>query len=226
MQKSEDFYSPNYRIVKNFLSVDEANNIIQDANAGGEAMWSFDFDTFYPKKESVTEDYWTAIKDWDGMSINLDMQNWDKVYKLNKEKYETILLSAKRQIEERFSVSVKKEQFTINRWRIGREQRPHIDYFLDEEDNDLESLKNAGLQGQFLEDFKKSFYKKHYSTIIYLNEEFEGGELFFPQHNNLTLKPKIGTMICFKGDSKHLHGVKKITSGIRYTISIFWEEVK
>lgn len=221
-----DSYSPNYRIIKNFFTVEESVSIIEDANRGGEASWSIDFDTFYPKKQSVSENYWAAIKDWEGMSINLDMHEWDKTYNLDKEKYETILLSAKRQVEERFSVVVKKEQFTINRWRVGREQKPHIDYYIDSEDNDLESLKNAGLQGKFLEDFKKSFYKKNYSTIIYLNEDFEGGELFFPQYDNLTLKPEIGTMICFKGDSKHLHGVKKITSGIRYTISIFWEEIK
>jgi len=39
-----------------------------------------------------------------------------------------------------------------------------------------------------------------YSFIIFLNDEFEGGELVF---NEMRIKPTIGTMVYFTGDEPH-----------------------
>jgi hypothetical protein len=40
------------------------------------------------------------------------------------------------------------------------------------------------------------------------------------------IKPEVGTLICLKGDENSLHGVKKVESGTRYTISLFWEDLE
>ncbi len=42
-----------------------------------------------------------------------------------------------------------------------------------------------------------------------------------PQHE-FEIRPEPGMLIAFKGDENHLHGVKKVTEGIRYTWSVFW----
>ena len=39
-----------------------------------------------------------------------------------------------------------------------------------------------------------------YSFVIFLNDEFEGGELVF---NEMRIKPTIGTMVYFTGDEPH-----------------------
>lgn len=225
MKTINDSFKPNYRLVKEFLSKEDATSVINDANKSGEDLWLIDFDLHYPKQETVTPDYWTAIKDWQGMSLNLDMSNWDTIYSLDRNKYTNILSLAQQHVEDRFKVKVTKEQFLISRWREGREQRPHIDYLKDEENNNIKDLYEAGMDDNFINEFKERFKAKHYSTIIYLNDNFEGGELYFPQYDNLTLKPETGMMICFKGDTHHLHGVKEIIKNIRYTISIFWTEI-
>jgi hypothetical protein len=221
----KDSNNPNYRLINNFLEEKDCISIIEDANKSGEDLWMIDFEKHYPKQEDVSPDYWTGIKDWQGMSLNLDMPNCYEIYNLNKDKYEKILNDAKKQIEERFQVKVVREQFLISRWREGREQTPHVDYIIDEEDNNIEDLYGAGMNDAFIEQFKKNYRTKHYSTIIYLNDDFEGGELYFTQYDNATVVPSTGMMICFKGDTHHLHGVKKVTKGIRYTISIFWMEI-
>jgi len=69
------------------------------------------------------------------------------------------------------------------------------------------------------------FQTKHYSSLIYLNDDYEGGELYFPEYD-FAIKPEVGTLICFRGDENTLHGVKKVTDGIRYTISLFWEDLE
>lgn len=221
----KDNFNPNYRLIKNFLTHDECTSILNECNKFGEDLWMIDFDLHYPKEKDVSPDYWTGIKDWQGMSLNLDMQDWDKIYQLDKNKYANILNLAKNQVENRFGVSVIKEQFLISRWRVGREQRPHVDYINDHEDNDFEALYSAGMNESFIKQFKENYTTKNYSTIIYLNENFSGGELYFPQYDELTISPETGMMITFKGDTHHMHGVKKINEGIRYTISIFWTEI-
>ena len=64
----------------------------------------------------------------------------------------------------------------------------------------------------------------HLSLIVYLNDDFEGGELVFPQHN-LTIKPEKGMLIAFPGNLYFHHEVKEVKSGTRKTISL-WTKFK
>lgn len=222
-----DSHSPNYRIVKDFLNQQELSQIKKDLQSQSEDHWNYEFELSYPKQEDVTEDYWTGIKDWKGMSINLSPDRKDILEKngINMELYGNILYLAQKEIEARFEVKVRNEQYLLNRWRVGREQRPHVDYVLDEEENNYDNMHQFGMTDEYIELFKKNYKTKHFSTMIYLNSDFEGGELYFPHYDNLHIKPEDNMMICFKGDSNHMHGVEKVTSGIRYTLSLFWTEI-
>lgn len=53
-----------------------------------------------------------------------------------------------------------------------------------------------------------------YAANLYLNDDFEGGELFFPERN-LSIKPKAGQLVLFPGGNEYIHGVKPVTSGER-----------
>lgn len=48
-----------------------------------------------------------------------------------------------------------------------------------------------------------------YAIVIYLNDDYEGGELYFPQHN-IEIKPKAGSLMTFPGTEKFKHGTKKV----------------
>ena len=57
-----------------------------------------------------------------------------------------------------------------------------------------------------------------YATILYLNDDYVDGELFFV-NKDLTLKPKPGTIIFFPGTDEFNHGVKHVGEGpIRYVL--------
>jgi hypothetical protein len=58
----------------------------------------------------------------------------------------------------------------------------------------------------------------HLSSVIYLNDNYEGGELYFPDHN-LEIKPEAGDYITWPGNRWYQHGVKEVTGGLRYTLS-------
>ena len=60
-----------------------------------------------------------------------------------------------------------------------------------------------------------------YSSIIYLTDSFEGGQLVFPELN-YTYVPQKGDLVFFPAnDPLYRHTVTEITSGERYTLS-FW----
>jgi hypothetical protein len=55
--------------------------------------------------------------------------------------------------------------------------------------------------------------------ILILNNDFEGGELFFPELNIRYGKESAGDLIVFPaGESKFAHGVTTVTSGTRYSL--------
>ena len=210
-----DNNNPNYRMNTEFFSKEELDKVNSYLNSRTEEDWDRNFNENYPRESDVPPNVWVSLQGWKGMSIDVSEE---EMFKDIKEK-------ARKEIEERFNTKVKVEQYLINRWRVGREQEPHIDYFLDHEDNDQSVIdRYIGSDASFFENFKQNFTTKNFSTLIYLNSNFVGGELFFPQYDNLEIKPVENLSICFKGDTNHLHGVRMITEGTRYTISIFWTE--
>jgi len=54
-----------------------------------------------------------------------------------------------------------------------------------------------------------------FSLVAYINDDYEGGEISFPNHN-ITIKPKAGSMIMFPSQEPFIHEVKPIISGTRY----------
>lgn len=55
------------------------------------------------------------------------------------------------------------------------------------------------------------------SAILYLNEDFEGGELEFPRFN-VKIKPKPGMLVLFPSNYAYSHIAHPVTSGTKYAI--------
>ena len=59
------------------------------------------------------------------------------------------------------------------------------------------------------------YYRYNLAAICYLNDNYVGGEIFFPQVNK-TIKPNKGDLVMFPGRFKH--GVTGVKSGERHTM--------
>jgi len=60
-----------------------------------------------------------------------------------------------------------------------------------------------------------------FANVIYVNDDFTGGELHFPKID-VTYKPKKGALIVFPSADEYLHGVKEVGPGpIRYALPAF-----
>ena len=60
-----------------------------------------------------------------------------------------------------------------------------------------------------------------YTSVIYLNDDYDGGETFV---NDIKISPATGKIVTFKGNTL-LHGVNKITKGNRYTVPIWYKSI-
>jgi hypothetical protein len=70
----------------------------------------------------------------------------------------------------------------------------------------------------------KPFDSNDRSGLLYLNDCYEGGELYFPRQD-FKIKPWAGTFIFFEGNSDLPHEVLEVTSGERYNIiSFLWHK--
>jgi hypothetical protein len=72
-----------------------------------------------------------------------------------------------------------------------------------------------------------------YAAILYINDDYKDGTLFFKNKENSDLRPAPGTLLLFPGNEEYEHGVRFVTEGpIRYVtvgfikITGFYEENK
>lgn len=56
-----------------------------------------------------------------------------------------------------------------------------------------------------------------YAAILYINDDYKDGTLFFHNKENSDLRPKPGTLLVFPGNEEYEHGVRHVGEGpIRY----------
>jgi len=109
-------------------------------------------------------------------------------------------------IESHFKVKLWKRPPVLVRWLPGNEQSPHSDKQL-----------NDGSPNPFP--------TYDLNSVIYWNDDFEGGEVYYPDHDiELTIEP--GMAVVHPGDINYLHGVKPIISGTRWTTPSFYTITK
>ena len=63
------------------------------------------------------------------------------------------------------------------------------------------------------------------SSVLYYNDDYEGGEIYFPEQD-LLIKPEPGMFICFPAKDGFPHQVKEIKSGYRWCSTNFWHIAK
>lgn len=104
-------------------------------------------------------------------------------------------------IEDRFGYTVWMRPPCVVRWLPGCLQEPHADKQL-----------NDGTPNPFP--------TYDINSIIYWNDDFEGGQFYY-KNQGIELEIEPGMAVAHPGDIHYLHGVKPITSGVRWTSPAF-----
>lgn len=66
------------------------------------------------------------------------------------------------------------------------------------------------------------FPYRYCAGVCYLNDDYEGGETFFPNFN-VEIKPKKGKVVLFPSNLEYQHGVREV-KGDRYTMPIWFSK--
>ena len=66
------------------------------------------------------------------------------------------------------------------------------------------------------------YYTCTVSAVVYLNDDYEGGEIEFPRHD-ITIKPKTGDIILFPSNFVYEHASLNISSGTKYAVVIMMD---
>lgn len=91
------------------------------------------------------------------------------------------------------------DQFTIKKYHEEAYMGPHVDY-----------------EGEGRADFYPTI-----SMVLYLNDDYEGGEVNFIEQN-VSITPKAGSLIVFPSHKPYYHDPRPVTSGIKYMVPLFW----
>ena len=63
--------------------------------------------------------------------------------------------------------------------------------------------------------------QRDYTGLAYLNDEFTGGELVFPDRD-VVIAPKPGLLVAFPSNHEFAHAVPKVLSGKRYSLPVWF----
>ena len=152
--------------------------------------------------KNATEEEWSIYNytergedsEWDDRILILESCNsFDD--KTNK-----IVIDLFEKIKKEINTILKKDIYeytgfnTIYRSVIGQEMKTHSD---------------SGLGPKF-----------KYGVVLYLNDEYEGGEIFYP-NIGLEFKPEAYSLLLHPAHEGYRHGVKKVSSGQRYSMTTF-----
>lgn len=112
-----------------------------------------------------------------------------------------LLLSALSSYKRKFGIDEElyHENYNVLKYRTGQEYKAHYD---------------GG-----------TYTKRSVSAIVYLNNNYEGGELEFPNFN-IKIKPEPGMLVIFPANYAYTHIAHPVTSGTKYAIVTWFHDYR
>lgn len=139
----------------------------------------------------------------EGMSVVHEDPNIEQ-FGLPANFFGTLMGKYKEAIEMIFERPVKPVNIChAQKWNVGGNASPHAD------NSDSDGTPNP-------------FETNKFVSLLYLNDDYKGGELYFPELG-IEFQPAALSWVAFNGGIENLHGVKPILEGTRYTFVSFWD---
>jgi predicted 2-oxoglutarate/Fe(II)-dependent dioxygenase YbiX len=87
---------------------------------------------------------------------------------------------------------------SISKYSTGKSMGPHVDDYNNGDDPNI-------------------------SVVLYLNDDYEGGEINFP-NQDITIKPEAGSIVIFPSVEPYYHQSLPVISGVKYMSPGFWRK--
>jgi len=106
-------------------------------------------------------------------------------------------------VEDAHQRPVKSVSSHAQKWQVGAFAPFHSD--------------NTDMEGN-----PSAWEKSKLVCLLYINDDYEGGELDFRDHD-ISIKPVAGQLITFPGGFENIHQVLPVKGSTRHTIGAFWD---
>jgi hypothetical protein len=123
----------------------------------------------------------------------------EEIFLVRDEKVKTILHRLYYDLKSYMADDLEADAFHLVKWPLGMSLGAHYD--------------------------DEFFPYRKMSVVVYLNDDFEGGETCFI-HQKKLMEPRTGHAIIFPGTEPYAHFVATVTSGTRYTVAGFFTDDK
>lgn len=139
----------------------------------------------------------------------LNVFDWENCTREDVKNFQSL-----RKYENRLKSALNNNNYSIDpmssftRRVAGQGMAPHVDIL-----NFWNKIRSLEVDEDFNQDVVIQRMAK-YAFVFYPNDDYEGGELSYPEYD-IDIKPEAGSL--FIHDSRVVHGVKKVISGIRYS---------
>lgn len=154
---------------------------------------------------SEADTLWGALNDrfWPGRILSCKKIQSEKVRGLLIENRQRI----KKIIANEFGVEGRLYSDTLDlcRWIPGYPLAPHAD-------------------AELIDGGEHCYAFREFSSVIYLNDDFAGGQIYFPNFDNFSPTITPGRLLLFRTNLACLHGVHEVTAGVRYTVASFFHQ--
>jgi 2OG-Fe(II) oxygenase superfamily len=153
------------------------------------------------------------ILEWNQISFygSMAMGYWPydenlKYFNLDKNYFNNLKEKIKKVSEEALGIELSEVSYHAQKWVEGAFAGYHSD--------------NSDENGN-----PTAFERSKYAVFLYLNDNFDGGNLKFKNYD-IDLKPKTGLIAIFAGGHGNEHMVTTVSGGSRYTVGSFWDDAK
>lgn len=137
-----------------------------------------------------------------GMSIMPEDPILEK-YGLPKDYFGKLATKLHKVVEDAHQRPVKSVSSHAQKWQVGAFAPFHSD--------------NTDMEGN-----PSAWEKSKLVCLLYINDDYEGGELDFRDHD-ISIKPVAGQLITFPGGFNNIHQVLPVKGSTRHTIGAFWD---
>jgi hypothetical protein len=191
------------QIIENFISEDYANDIVAGASIFLEK----------PKnREGFFEDpkQRRAIPKEEYHLHTPDERAVDEINKKTDMLISDVLYITKQKLESFYKFPLNNYEGGLVKLVTGAKNGLHSDMYM--------------LDGSSWNDGSGREDELEYSALLYLSDygsDFTGGDIIFPKQE-ITIFPKKGMLVFFRGDLEHPHEVSVITGGSRYAMIMFF----
>lgn len=151
----------------------------------------------------IKED-WTPVAFYESYGMNMieDDQDLEK-FDLPRNFLATVAERMKEAVEDAHNRPIKRVSTHAQKWETGSFASYHSD------NSDMDGNPSAWEPSKLV-------------CLLYLNDDYEGGQLDFRDHD-IVISPPEGVLITFPGGIENVHAVKEVLSGTRYTLGAFWD---